>query len=116
MIKGGWFLAALLAASCAPQAGAPPIETASSAAAGDPARGKAYAQTACASCHAIEAGAAVSPNSAAPSFQTLADAPGMSRMALGVLLRTPHENMPNLIVDAERIDDLAAYLESLRGV
>ncbi len=77
-------------------------------------RGRAIAETSCAECHAVGAGAAASPNEDAPTFQSLADRPDMTRTALAVLLRTPHRSMPNLIVPAEDIDDLAAYLASLR--
>jgi hypothetical protein len=39
----------------------------------------------------------------------------MTRTALAVLLRTPHKTMPNLIVPADGVDDLAAYLDTLRS-
>ncbi len=80
-----------------------------------PARGLAYAREACASCHGVEAGQANSPNAAAPPFQALASRPDMSRPALSALLRSPHRYMPNLIVEPDRIDDLAAYLSALEN-
>ena len=73
----------------------------------------ALAEASCASCHAIGADG-VSPNPEAPTFTALANRPDMTRTALAVLLRTPHRTMPNLIVPADDIDDLAAYLASLR--
>lgn len=79
---------------------------------GGAASGLAYARENCASCHGVEAGQR-SPVAAAPTFDALARRPGMNRAALSVLLRTPHRNMPNLIVDPDRVDDLAAYLEAL---
>jgi len=72
--------------------------------------GHAYAIEVCASCHAVEPGQLVSPNVAAPSFEALATRPDMTRPALSALLRSPHRNMPSLIVEPDRIDDLAAYL------
>jgi hypothetical protein len=39
----------------------------------------------------------------------------MTRIALNVWLHTSHPSMPQLIIDPERIDDLAAYLATLRN-
>jgi len=78
-------------------------------------RGRTVAEASCAECHAVAGGAALSPNANAPTFQSFADRPDMTRTALAILLRTPHHSMPNLIVPAEDVDDLAAYLASLRA-
>ncbi len=75
--------------------------------------GLGYAREACASCHAVEPGQVISPNVAAPSFEALANRADMTRPALAALLRSPHRNMPSLIVEPDRVDDLAAYLSSL---
>lgn len=80
----------------------------------DAATGLAYAREACASCHAVEAGAR-SPIASAPTFESLAARPDMNRATLAALLRMPHRDMPNFIIESERIDDLAAYLEVLGG-
>ena len=77
-------------------------------------RGLAYAQRVCAVCHAVAAGYRHSPNRAAPSFTVVANTPGMTRLALAAWLHSRHQSMPNLIVDQNEIDDLAAYLASLR--
>ncbi|MGE0408578.1 MAG: c-type cytochrome [Amphiplicatus sp.] len=82
---------------------------------GDSALGLAYAKARCASCHAVEPEQAISPNPAAPTFSSLANRPDMTRMALSALLGMPHRNMPNLYVEPESIDDLAAYLSTLRN-
>lgn len=82
---------------------------------GDPMAGKAYAQVHCASCHSIVQGGNTSPNDSAPPFQDVANAPGMQRTALIVFLRTPHETMPNLIVQGDDADNLIAYILSLKG-
>jgi hypothetical protein len=34
-------------------------------------------------------------------------------LALRVWLQSPHENMPGVIVEAERVDDVWAYIASL---
>jgi len=80
-----------------------------------PERGRALADRECAACHAVTPGAAHSPTRAAPSFQSLADTTGMTRMALGAALRTAHETMPNLILSQNEIDDLYEYLRVLKS-
>jgi len=89
-------------------------DTGERAAYADAAAGLAYAQENCASCHAVEMGAP-SPRASAPTFESLAARPDMSRPALAALLRQPHRNMPNLIVESDRVNDLAAYLDVLGG-
>ena len=82
--------------------------------AGNASRGLIYARQACSDCHAVAADQKVSPDPKAPSFQSVANIPGMTRIALNVWLHTSHPTMPQLIIDPERIDDLAAYLTTLR--
>ena len=76
--------------------------------------GRAYAEHACASCHAIAPSQLRSPNPNAPAFAAVADLPGMNSMALRAWLRTSHPTMPNLILTPARIDDLSAYMSTLR--
>jgi mono/diheme cytochrome c family protein len=114
-----WPIAAVVlaaAAACAaqtqpPQPYAPQVQLAN---AGDAAQGRAYAQSACASCHAIETGQMMSPVSIAPPFEELANTPGMTAIAVRAWLNSPHENMPQLIVGPEDADDLSAYILSLK--
>ena len=111
--------AAVCIAACtsahAPQSNAntaaPTAETADAAAM----RGAAYAKQACATCHAVGAGEKKSPNTSAPAFQTVADTPGMTQMALNAWLHTSHPTMPNFLIDPNQIDDLAAYIASLKS-
>jgi mono/diheme cytochrome c family protein len=77
--------------------------------------GRAYAERACASCHAVAPRQSVSPDPKAPAFETIANTPGMTTMALNVWLHTPHRTMPGLIVNPDRIEDLSAYLQSLQA-
>ena len=81
---------------------------------GDAARGLAYAQAACAECHEVSARHYDSPMFDAPAFQDIANADGMSALALFAFLRTAHRSMPNLVVPADDIADLTAYLMSIR--
>lgn len=77
-------------------------------------RGRAYAEDVCSTCHAIDPGADFSPDPQAPAFQVIADTPGMTRIALSAWFQGAHENMPQLMVEQDRIDDLWAYLSSLK--
>jgi mono/diheme cytochrome c family protein len=81
---------------------------------GNARKGLAYAQTNCASCHNVLRNAASSPNRKATPFQAIANTPGMSVTALTVWSRTTHPTMPNLVIDATDMDDLIAYILSLR--
>lgn len=104
---------ACVAACAGGQPAQPPSSVRSDA--GNAAEGLAYAEQVCARCHAVAPGATASPVAEAPAFQTVANTPGMTGVALNVWLHTPHRNMPDIIVDPQRVDDLAAYLASLRA-
>jgi mono/diheme cytochrome c family protein len=106
------FGAALLATACtAPQS--EPVGVVTPGEAGDAARGLAYAEQTCASCHAVAVGETSSPLPEATPFEELAATPGLTGIALSAWLNTSHPTMPDFIVDPDRIDDLAAYLASL---
>jgi mono/diheme cytochrome c family protein len=76
--------------------------------------GKAYADRVCADCHDVDANGEISPNPDAPSFQSVADTAGMSARALVVWLQTSHPTMPDLILKPDEIDNVVAYIMSLR--
>jgi mono/diheme cytochrome c family protein len=77
-------------------------------------QGRAFAQRICATCHGIVAGAP-SAVAGAPNFYSIAATPGMSPLALRVALETPHHSMPNLMLSADELRDVTAYIMSLRG-
>jgi mono/diheme cytochrome c family protein len=83
---------------------------ASAQAAGDPDKGRALATSWCVSCHDVSPGTA--RTDAAPSFPTLAKQ--RSPEALKGWLSAPHPPMPNLSLSRAEIDDIVAYLTSLR--
>jgi mono/diheme cytochrome c family protein len=82
---------------------------------GDTGAGRLYAETHCASCHSIVPDGNTSPVDAAPPFQVVADTPGMTRTALFVFFRTPHATMPNLVVQGDDVDNVIAYILSLKS-
>ncbi len=81
---------------------------------GDAARGMDYAKRHCAECHGVLPTDVASPRPPIATFRQIASTPGMTGTALAVWLRTPHKDMPNLIVASEDRSDLIAYIVSLR--
>ena len=102
-----WSLVVLVAL-CAAPAGANAQET------GDAKEGLAMAREVCSACHGVERGDAFSPNPLAPTFDLIAGTPGMTETALSVALQTSHKSMPNLILKPDEIDDISAYILSLK--
>lgn len=82
---------------------------------GDTARGYAFAGHACASCHGIEPGEAGSPQPGAPSFQAVANTPGVTTISLNAWLQSSHPTMPNLIIERDDAANVIAYILSLRS-
>jgi mono/diheme cytochrome c family protein len=81
---------------------------------GDAGKGREFAETLCAICHGVEPGATQSPRATAPTFERIAAEPGMTAMALYVILQTPHREMPDLVLTNEEKDDVIAYILSLK--
>ena len=81
---------------------------------GDAKRGHLLAETVCSECHAIDKGAPRSRNGDAPTFESVAKTRGMTPMALRVALRTPHQKLPNLVIKDQEVDDIIAYLATLK--
>jgi mono/diheme cytochrome c family protein len=81
---------------------------------GDPLVGHDFAGKICAECHGIEKGYQPSPEPFAPTFEAIANTPGMSPMALSVFLQTPHATMPNLVLTEAERANIIAYITSLK--
>lgn len=78
--------------------------------------GLAFAQARCAGCHKVADGQ-VMPNPSAPSFEAIANARGLTHGTLKAWLRDSH-NYPgqmNFEIGAKHIDDLAAYMLTLKS-
>jgi mono/diheme cytochrome c family protein len=86
---------------------------------GDARKGLSYAQKMCAECHAVSARQARSPAADAPSFEAIANTPGMTATALIVWFRSSHpllpKTMPNLVIEDDDMDNVVAYILSLRN-
>jgi mono/diheme cytochrome c family protein len=82
---------------------------------GNPRGGLLIARQFCSECHAVERGQMTSPHARAPSFQKVANAPGMTAVDLRVWFESSHPSMPNLALNDKDSEDLAAYILSLKG-
>jgi mono/diheme cytochrome c family protein len=75
--------------------------------------GRAYAVQVCAACHAVLANEQISPSAEAPTFQSVADTPGMTEMALTVWLQSSHPTMPNIVLGQDDLRNVVAYIRSM---
>ena len=82
---------------------------------GDPAQGQALARQICSECHAIDQTQQRSPNPAAPRFEVIANVPGMTSTALTAALQTSHRAMPNVMLDADQLSNIIAYILRLKN-
>jgi mono/diheme cytochrome c family protein len=80
---------------------------------GNAEEGRRLAQVDCAQCHGVDRDS-YSSNPAAPTFDDIANIPGMTGRALIVALRTSHRSMPNLVVKDRDAENLVAHILSLK--
>jgi mono/diheme cytochrome c family protein len=89
---------------------------------GDPEAGFAIASAICAECHIVTpADAALPPPAPLPfeelralPFEHIANTPGITEMALFAWMRTSHPTMPNIILEEDDLQDVVAYVLSLK--
>ena len=79
---------------------------------GDVSAGRQLAQAECSACH--DGRGNMPAGRRAPSLSAVAAMPSTTSMSLRVFLRTPHANMPNYHLSEQEIDDIVAYILSLR--
>jgi mono/diheme cytochrome c family protein len=84
-----------------------------SAESGDAARGRALAERFCAKCHAIAPGR-TGPEPAVPTFMRMAADPENTRASLRQFITIPHFEMPPQSLTTAEIDDVIAYILSMR--
>ena len=82
---------------------------------GDSAAGRVLAQKWCSSCHVVEADQKIGSSTGAPTFAAVARMKAITRLSLRVFFQTPHERMPDLHLSRDEVDDVSAYILSLRG-
>ncbi len=81
---------------------------------GDPTAGGQIAEGWCSSCHVVGPASQHGTSTGAPTFAAIARMKSTTPMSLRVFLLTPHPRMPDLHLSQDEIDDLGAYILSLR--
>ncbi len=83
--------------------------------AADTSAGKAVAQKLCINCHIVEPGGAVQ-NAApdVPSFAAISDKAGQTEQHLRAFIMNPHPPMPEVQLTTYELDNIVAYILSLK--
>jgi mono/diheme cytochrome c family protein len=84
------------------------------AAPGSAANGYALAKTWCAGCHFVEP-REMHAKDTVPSFAAVAAMKSTTQLSLDAFLQTSHHNMPDWRLTRQQVDDVVAYILSLRG-
>ena len=82
---------------------------------GDPAAGRVLAEELCSTCHAIPGRGPALEAPSPPPFQALAADPAVTGPALHAYLRSQHPPTPAFVLDEEQLNDVIAYILSLRA-
>lgn len=81
----------------------------------DPAAGAKLALKVCAQCHFVAENQPMIPRADAPPFDEVAAEPSVTELSLRVFLRTPHRNMPDLLLSQKETDDVIGFILSLKA-
>lgn len=76
--------------------------------------GRRVALTSCSSCHLVDPAGQNSGSDAVPTFASIAQMPSTTTASLAAFLSTPHGGMPDFILNRSEIQDVSAYILSLR--
>ncbi len=104
---------AFAVAACLPPTISGHAQNAETLHAGSAARGLRLADNWCSSCHLVSP-EQKTPSRGAPPFTEIAQSPTFNSDHLAYLLYDPHPKMAKLALSRRAIDDIAAYVLSLR--
>lgn len=76
--------------------------------------GRALTQKLCAGCHVIGTDGPSAVTAGIPTFKGIADKPGQTAENIERKLIAPHAPMPDISLSYREIDDIIAFLDSLR--
>jgi cytochrome c len=82
---------------------------------GNAAAGHDLALAVCANCHLVQEGQRKPAMDSVPSFEAVAHDPKMTDERLHGFLNRPHPPMPNIELSRQQIEDVVAYLETVRA-
>ncbi len=80
---------------------------------GDPDAGRRLAEAWCSNCHVV-GGEKTANSTGAPTFRAIAANRAITPLALRAFFVSPHDRMPDLHLSYNEMDDLIAYIVSLR--
>jgi mono/diheme cytochrome c family protein len=103
-----------VAAALAAAAGLAVPQAAMSAKLGSAVRGEAIALEICSDCHVVSDKQVRVGVVGLPSFRQIANDPEKTEFWLRTFMRTPHFEMPDFVFSPDQIDDLIAYITSLK--
>lgn len=81
---------------------------------GDAEAGRQTAERLCTSCHVSDTSSSQSVPAGVPTLRAIANRPEQTAERVAGMLIDPHPPMPNTRVTREEINDVVAYLQSLR--
>lgn len=105
--SSSWLIAAIVVASG-------PALAATTGDSVDVSRGERLAEQWCANCHAVEAKPPLQAAGGIPSFRRVAQLRSTTALSLRAFLLTPHPSMPNIKLDHDDLDEIIAYILSLK--
>ena len=82
--------------------------------AGDLEAGRTFALKSCSECHVVDDTRQVRASDSVPSFAAIAGDRKATAKTLRTFLQAPHGQMPDFILTREEIDNVIAYIVSLR--
>ena len=82
---------------------------------GDPTAGMTLALHSCAQCHIVAGRQAGPVPVGVPTFADIARMPSTTVLSLRAYLQTPHPPMPDLALTRREMEDVIAYILTLRG-
>jgi mono/diheme cytochrome c family protein len=82
--------------------------------ASDVTAGRSLAERWCSNCHVVGSTQQRGASTGAPPFSAIAQMSSTTPMSLRAFLMTPHPPMPDLHLTRDEIDDVSAYILSLK--
>jgi mono/diheme cytochrome c family protein len=90
------------------------LVAAGAARAQDMAAGRRIAEVSCSNCHLVNSSEQKAGSDAVPTFSSIARMKSTTEMSLAAFLSTPHGRMPDLVLSRTEIQNISAYILSLR--
>ena len=91
-----------------------PLRPAGAQNVGDISAGRELAKTWCDNCHVVDPAQQQGTSTGAPPFTAIARMKSTTILSLAAFLQTPHNRMPDLHLSRNEIDDVSAYILSLK--